>query len=195
MKNATQIKQKASELRITSGTAKNKKLKVPLIEGFRSVQEVAKQAVFSILVDKVKGAQCLDLFAGSGNLGLEALSRGAEHCVFVDDSYESVKAIAENAKNCGFEGKYEVVRSNSVKFTSKSAENGTTFDLVFLDPFYTDISHIFLMKNLEKILKERGILIFFHSDNLDVTTLLNDTDLNIIDERRFGKSIFTLIAH
>ena len=62
------------ELRITTGSAKNKKLVAPELPGFRAVQEIAKSSMFSIIGDQVEGAVCLDLFAGSGNLGIEALA-------------------------------------------------------------------------------------------------------------------------
>ena len=82
------------ELRISSGQFKNRKLNVS--ENIRPVRERVKQAIFSILDDKVENAFVLDLFAGSGNLGLEALSKGASKCIFVDDNFDSVKCLIEN---------------------------------------------------------------------------------------------------
>ena len=86
-------------LRITSGTAKNKKIRVPKIQEFQAVQEVAKLAIFSMLGEKVVDATCLDLFAGSGNMGIEALSRGAKWCDFVDKNRKSTDVIKENLVN------------------------------------------------------------------------------------------------
>ncbi len=181
---------KKPEIRITTGTAKNKRLKAPDIEGFRAVQEVAKSSVFSILGEKILGAVCLDLFAGSGNMGLEALSRGAEWCDFVDENYFSSKAIEENVVNCGFLEKSEVIRKESAKYVVNTEK---TYDIVFLDPFYDDTAHKFLVYNLKHILNKGGVVVFFHGENLDMKTLTEDSGLNIMEERKFGKSFFTIL--
>lgn len=182
---------KKPEIRITTGIAKNKRLKAPAIEGFRAVQEVAKSSVFSILGEKVLGAMCLDLFSGSGNMGLEALSRGAEWCDFVDDNYFSCEVIKENIINCGFLEKAEVTRKEAAKYVVNTEK---TYDIVFLDPFYQDVAHKFLVSNLKNILNESGIIVFFHGENLDLKTLVEGSGLNIMEERKFGKSFFTMLS-
>ncbi len=182
---------KKPEIRITTGIAKNKRLKAPAIEGFRAVQEVAKSSVFSILGEKVLGAMCLDLFSGSGNMGLEALSRGAEWCDFVDDNYFSCEVIKENIINCGFLEKAEVTRKEAAKYVVNTEK---TYDIVFLDPFYQDVAHKFLVSNLKNILNEEGIIVFFHGENLDLKTLVEGSGLNIMEERKFGKSFFTMLS-
>jgi len=179
------------EIRITTGTAKNRRLTAPNIEGFRAVQEVAKSSLFSILGDKVQGATCLDLYAGSGNLGIEALSRGAEWCDFVDENYESIGAIKENLGKCGFAEKAQVSRKDAVKFVVSSSRN---YDIIFIDPFYQKTTHKHLILNLEKILNKTGVIVFFHGDNLNLQDLILDTALKIVDERKFGKSFFTLLT-
>ena len=182
---------KKPEIRVTTGSAKNKRLKTPAIEGFRAVQEVAKSSVFSILGEKVAGTMCLDLFAGSGNMGLEALSRGAEWCDFVDSNYLSCEVIKENIVNCGFIEKAEVIRNEAAKYVVNTEK---TYDIILLDPFYDDTKHKFLVSNLENILKKDGVIIFFHGDNLDLTTLIEGTGLNKMEERKFGKSFFTILS-
>ena len=179
------------EIRITTGTAKNRKLTAPDIEGFRAVQEIAKSSLFSILGEKINGAECLDLYAGSGNLGIEALSRGAEWCDFVDENYESVGAIKENVKKCGFEEKSSVNRKDAVKFVVSSPRN---YDVIFIDPFYNETAHKHLLLNLGNILNKDGVVAFFHGDNLNLQDLIPDTNLKIADERKFGKSFFTLLT-
>lgn len=182
---------KKPEIRITTGIAKNKKIKAPNIEGFRAVQEVAKSSVFSILGNKVLGAFCLDLFSGSGNMGLEALSRGAEWCDFVDSNYFSCEAVRENIVNCGFIERSEAIRKEAAKYVVNTEK---TYDIIFLDPFYDDINHKFLVSNLENILNEKGVVIFFHGENLDLKALIEGTGLNIMEERKFGKSFFTILS-
>ena len=180
------------EIKVITGIAKGKRLKAPKIDGFRAVQGIAKASLFSILGETVQDAVCLDLFSGSGNLGIEALSRGAKHCTFVDEDPKAIEIIEENVRNCNLQEFVEIVRKKAVKFSGDAPRN---YDVIFLDPFYEDTSHKFLMQNLENILEEDGIIAFFHGNNLDIEGILENTSLKIIDERRFGQSYLTLIQH
>jgi 16S rRNA (guanine(966)-N(2))-methyltransferase RsmD len=179
-------------IRVITGSAKNKKLVAPEVEGFRAVQEIAKAAAFSIIGEKVVGSRCLDLFAGSGNLGIEALSRGAESCDFVEESTSGYDAISANLVNCGFVEKAVVVRKDAVKYVSSTEK---TYDIIFCDPFYNTTSHVFLMKNIDKILKINGVLLFFHGENLDFERLIAGTDLQVVTTRKFGSSLFEVLQH
>lgn len=177
-----------NEPRITSGSAKGRKLKVPEIVGIRIVQEKAKLALFSILGDRVTGAECLDLYAGSGNLGIEALSRGAKSCDFVDEAYQSTETIKENLSKCGFVNA-EVFHMDAIKYAGNTDNK---YDLVFMDPFYDNTSHRFLLKNLEEIIKSDGILVFFHG-GVEIKDQIEGTTFEIFTERRFGASYFTVL--
>ena len=179
-------------IRITTGTAKNKKLKVPYVEGIRSVQEVSKLAIFAILEEKVLGANCLDLYAGSGNLGIEALSRGAKWCDFVDEHPKAVQAVLDNLKNCGFEDKAEVIRKDAIKYVANTEKK---YDLIFVDPFYDNTSHIFLFENLEEILNPDGSIIFLHGLDFDLEKNISKTKLQLVTQRKFGKSLFSVLGH
>ena len=143
--------------RITTGTAKNKTLKSPDILDFRAVQEVAKSAVFSVIGDQIQESTCLDLFAGGGNMGIEALSRGASFCDFVDSNRKSVEVIEQNLINCQLLEKAEIHQQEAAKFVANTEK---TFDIIFLDPFYNDIKHKYLMEMLSEILNPQGIVIF-----------------------------------
>lgn len=178
-------------IRVTTGTAKNKRLKTPEIEGFRAVQEIAKLSLFSIIGDKIENAACLDLFAGSGNLGIEALSRGAYKCDFVDENPVCTETIEENLNNCGLLGNGEVFLRDSLKYILNT-EN--TYDLIFLDPFYMNTSYIHLFKNIGRILNNNGMIVFFHGKENEPEQLIKETELEIKDKRKFGKSFFTLIT-
>ena len=171
--------------RVTTGTAKNKKLAMPKIPEFRAIQDVAKMAVFSILGDLVTDATCLDLFAGSGNMGIEALSRGASYCDFVDSDKESVNSMEKNLKNTDLMEKAEIHRQEAVKFVANTSKK---YDLVFLDPFYKDVKHKYLIALLQESLNPGGIVVFFHGDNLEMPSLLEKTAFQIIESRRYGKS-------
>jgi 16S rRNA (guanine966-N2)-methyltransferase len=177
-------------IRITSGTAKNKRLKAPAMAEFRAVQEVAKQAVFSILGDKVVGAQCADLFAGSGNMGLEALSRGAAWCDFVESDYEATEILDKNIQNCGFGDQSEVYRREAGKFAANIEKK---YDLVFMDPFYHDTAHKHLMKMLNEIINPDGQVVILYGDQLNLDTIIVDTDFEVVTTRKFGASRFSIL--
>jgi len=177
-------------LRITSGTAKNKKLEIPEIPAFRGVQEKVKLAMFAILGNKIVGSTCLDLYAGSGNLGIEALSRGAEWCDFVDEDKKAQTAIKKNLNNCDFLEKAEVFHEDSVKFASNTPQK---YDVVFVDPFYFDTKHKFLLQNLGEILNTEGTIFFTHGKDFDIEEALENTSLKLKTQRRYGKSYLSVL--
>lgn len=117
-------------MRVITGTARGRKLIEPKGREIRPTTDMVKEAVFSIVQFDVPGRRVLDLFAGTGQLGIEALSRGARECVFVDSSPEALSLVRRNLSACGFEGK--VLRSDAVSFLA----HGGRFDLVFIDPPY-----------------------------------------------------------
>ncbi len=132
------------------------------------------------------------MYTGSGNIGLEALSRGAKFCDFVDESKEAEKAVLKNIKNCNFIETAKFHHKDAIKYAANTEK---TYDLIFLDPFYDNIHHVFLMQNLEEILKPEGSIIFFHGKNLDVQRVIKNTNLQVMDERKFGNSVFTILEH
>ena len=117
-----------------------------------------KESLFNIIQFELEGRRVLDLFAGTGQLGLEALSRGAEHCTFVDQRREAAALVKENVKLCRFEGQARVVQGESQAFLRACGEK---FDVIFLDPPYqTNL----LEQCIEKItrfdiLREHGIIV------------------------------------
>ena len=179
-------------LRITTGIAKNKRLKIPEIEGFRGVQEKAKMALFSMIGDKINSKVCLDLFAGSGNLGLEALSRGALWCDFVDENPICTNAIEENINNCGFLEMSQVFRKNAIKYVSVCEKK---YDFIFMDPFYGDISQTHLLKSLANVLAESGEVYYFHKNGIDIEATMEKSGLELKDSRKFGDSVFEVLSH
>ncbi len=121
-------------MRVTGGSGKGRKLKVPAGQRVRPTSDKVKQALFNILGEKLEGSVFLDLFAGTGSIGIEALSRGAEKVTFVDDSRDSLQAVRRNIEQTGFIEQSDVVASHAEKFLRKSSEQ---FDIIFLDPPYT----------------------------------------------------------
>ena len=117
-------------MRVITGTARGRKLKEPKDQSVRPTTDMVKEAIFSIVQFDVPGRRVLDLFAGTGQLGIEALSRGARECVFVDNSQASISLVKQNLSVCGFES--AVVRADALSFLRRCGK----FDLVFVDPPY-----------------------------------------------------------
>ncbi len=172
-------------LRISTGSAKNKSLETPEIEGYRAVQEVAKMAVFSIIGENITGKSCLDLFSGSGNMGIEALSRGADFCTFVDENPLAITTIEKNLFKCNFFENFDIYRKNALKFVTTTDKK---YDVVFLDPFYQDKTNRHLIKSLSRICNDNAYIFFFHASDYDLSVDLLGSDLEIVSQRRFGKS-------
>jgi 16S rRNA (guanine(966)-N(2))-methyltransferase RsmD len=122
-------------VRVIAGTAKGTRLG-PVPSGTRPVSDRAREGLFSSLGDVVLEARVLDLFAGSGALGIEALSRGARHALFADHSRQARDAIRQNLQRAQLDGRATVVRSDIVTLLRKGNADQDRFDLVFCDPPY-----------------------------------------------------------
>jgi 16S rRNA (guanine966-N2)-methyltransferase len=122
-------------MRVIAGSAKGRQL-VRVPAGVRPVSDKAREGLFSSLGGRVEGARVLDLYAGTGALGIEALSRGAEEAVFVDRSAPAVAAIRANLDRTGLTDSGEVTRAEVARFLERSGASSPGFDLVFLDPPY-----------------------------------------------------------
>ncbi|MEO0138761.1 MAG: 16S rRNA (guanine(966)-N(2))-methyltransferase RsmD [candidate division WOR-3 bacterium] len=142
------------KMQITGGKFKGFKVKVS--KDIRPTSAFNRKRIFDILRD-VKGFKVLDLFCGSGALGLEALSRGASFCVFVDISNESVKVVKENLKKLGITDMGLVLREDALKFC-RNWKNGE-FDLIFADPPYSWDRYDELVSGVSNLLKDGGIFV------------------------------------
>ncbi|MCR5088434.1 MAG: 16S rRNA (guanine(966)-N(2))-methyltransferase RsmD [Oscillospiraceae bacterium] len=142
-------------MRVITGSAGGRKLKSPKGEAVRPTTDHVKQAMFNILQFDLEGRKVLDLFAGTGQLGIEALSRGAREAVFTDRSRESVRLVKENLKSCGLSGR--VLESDAVSFLSR----GERFDIIFIDPPYDAGLYEAVLKQINQVdnLNDGGIII------------------------------------
>ena len=136
-------------MRIITGKARG--IRLDTLEGLntRPTAERAKEAVFSMLAFDIEGRRVLDLFAGSGQMGLEALSRGAVSAVMVDCARAAVDIIKKNTAKTKLEGA-EIVCADSVLWLDGAAKKGLSFDIVFMDPPYAEK---LLPRCLEKLLR------------------------------------------
>ena len=142
-------------MRVISGTAGGKRLKTPENQAIRPSTDMVKEALFNIIQFDIEGRKVLDLFAGTGQLGIECLSRGAEEVVFCDKSREAVKIIKENLKTCGFSA--QVNNRDSIEFLKSCGK----FDIILIDPPYDSDLYDSALKiiNLVDILSDGGIIV------------------------------------
>ncbi len=145
-------------MRVISGTAKGVSLKTPSGMETRPTADRVKEAVFSIIQFHIPGARILDLFGGTGQLGIEALSRGGKSTVFVDRREEACALIRENLRRAKLESNARVVRGDYLTYLNRTKE---TFDIIFLDPPYgEDFLENSLIRITEiDILQSGGIIV------------------------------------
>jgi len=144
-------------MRVISGIARGRKLKEPAGSDIRPTSDMVKESVFNIIQFDIEGRRVLDLFAGTGQYGIEALSRGAKSADFVDSAPKAVKLIWENLKQCGFSDGVSVYTRDALRHL----EGREKYDLIFLDPPYeTRLAAKTLMKIIEfDKLNANGIII------------------------------------
>ncbi len=156
-------------MRIVAGKYRGRRILSPKGEDVRPTTSRIKETLFNILQRDVPAAKVLDLFAGSGSLGIECLSRGAAHVTFVDKNRESVALIRENLK--GMDGEYTVINTDFMSALNGAAYNGIKYDIVFLDPPYAsnmaELAIDFIIRN--GLLDEYGIIVFEHGSEKTYT--------------------------
>lgn len=146
-------------MQITSGKAKGYKIQVPRgIPELRPTKSIVRQAIFDILGD-IRGIRVLDLYAGSGSLGLEALSRGARWADFVDKDKKACQAIKNNLKHGRFLGKADVFQKTAEDYVANQTPD--QYDLILADPPY-ELDIGFTLNYAVPILKQNGVFIYLH---------------------------------
>ncbi|MGN0586361.1 MAG: 16S rRNA (guanine(966)-N(2))-methyltransferase RsmD [Oscillospiraceae bacterium] len=150
-------------MRVITGSARGRKLQTPEGDDVRPTTDKVKEAIFSIVHFDIDGSNVLDLFSGSGQLGIEAISRGAKRCTFVDASQRSVRITNENIKHTGFEAQSDVLHTDSIGYLKTCRQ---TFDLAFLDPPYRRGILEEALPLLEKHMSDRGIVVCEHETGL-----------------------------
>ncbi len=172
-------------MRVTGGTGRGRRLKAPAGSHVRPTSDKVKQALFNILGDRVIGAVFLDLFAGAGGIGVEALSRDAARAVFVDTSRDSLNAMKRNLEETGFGDRAQVVPSKAGPFLKRTSG---PYDIVFLDPPYAEE-----MQPLLELIAGAGIL---KPDSIVVAEHFKKQpspdragDLTLYREARYGDTV------
>ncbi len=155
-------------MRVIAGSARGKKLRSPKDESVRPTLDRIKENIFNIIGFDIKESVVLDLFAGSGGLGIEALSRGASHCTFVDKDKNSIALVQANLKDTRLEKNAEIFQSDAESAIEKLYAKGKKFDYIFLDPPYQQGIIQKILKQLQKcnIMQEEGVVII-ETDRLE----------------------------
>ncbi len=173
-------------MRIISGIYKGKKINGFNIDGTRPTMDRVKESLFAMIGQEIKNKTCLDLYAGSGSLGLEAISNGAKSCLFVDKNEVAIKTIRENAKGIP---NASILKSDAFQIHQKIQ---TQFDFVFLDPPY----HLSLIKPTldylleHKLLKKDAIIVCeYEEENFPLEPF------QLLKERKYGKKMIKIIKN
>jgi 16S rRNA (guanine(966)-N(2))-methyltransferase RsmD len=178
-------------MRVIGGAARGRRLKVPKGQAVRPTAARVKESLFNILPHDFSGLRVLDLFAGSGNVSIEALSRGAAKAVLIDESPRSAAVIRDNLSRLGLSERAQVWTAPVLRSLRKLAKSRETFDLIFLDPPYdrelvgatlSTIGQCHLLSDAGKVVAE-------HSAREPVRARYADLVLN--DQRRYGDTLLS----
>lgn len=181
---------KVNQVRIISGELKHRQLNFPYnIEGLRPTPDRVRETLFNWLAPYLEDAKCLDAFAGSGALGIEALSRGANHVVFVDQDASVISNLKENLQKLAVFEKATITRADF----SKASLSSTPFDIIFLDPPFEKNLLITSLDKLwqNKLLKNNTLIYFEWEENL---TPNFPPYIKLIKQKKAGQVNFALAA-
>jgi 16S rRNA (guanine966-N2)-methyltransferase len=183
-------------MRITGGEAKGRVLASPKGMDIRPTSDRVREAIFNIIGQDLSGRKVLDLFAGTGSLGLEALSRFAQHAVFIDNSQNSIKIIMKNLAACGFKGSGTILKRDLKKgFALNHPMLRQHFDLIFLDPPYGKDLIIPLLGTFEatEILSNEARVIAESSKSEKLPRAVGN--LEMADTRKYGDTRITIFSN
>lgn len=186
-------------MKISGGLAKGRRIatkrlftKASRDEELRPTSSKVREAIFDILRDRIEGASFVDLYAGTGTVGLESLSRGAGRAVFVEPNKLRAKAIKENAVKFGFSEKTIVVDGRAHEFLKKASFEKKRFDIFFVDPpyFSEEIMRTLPMIGEKGLLNDRGIVIVEHFFKRKLSETVGELKMNRI--YRYGDTMLTI---
>ena len=175
-------------MRIISGKARGTKLYTLDGTATRPTLDRVKESLFNIIQNDIEDSTVLDLFSGSGAIGLEFLSRGAKRAVLCDSSKDAIKIIKQNVQKTHFEEKVEVYNMEFTKLVERLQNQ--KFDIIYIDPPYVTK---YILKSIEKIiaqgnLKKEGIMILETDDEQRIFREIESEEVRIVDKRKYGRA-------
>lgn len=177
-------------MRVITGEARGRKLITLEGSDVRPTTDKVKEAIFSAIQFDIMGRKFLDLFAGSGQMGIEALSRGAESAVFVDSSRKAVEVVRKNLNNTGFYDRAKVLHTDCKSFLDMNTEE---FDIVYLDPpFGTGILQEILPVVFENV-KKTAVIIAENPEKEEI--LQKYSDFMLDRQKHYGKIKISMYRH
>ena len=176
-------------MRVISGSARGRKLLSLEGEATRPTTDRVKESMFNLCMDYVRSAAVLDLFAGSGALGIEALSRGAEKCTFVENASDALDVVRKNLENTRLSDAAHIHRGDAISFLDKTKE---TYSLIFLDPPYDGGFYIPVLSKIREkgILQNDGILVMEMRADMEISL---PEGFSVLKERTYGKIKIVII--
>lgn len=182
-------------MRIISGTLRGKKLLPFEGKGIRPTSDRTREAIFNILSHRVSGASVLDLFAGSGALGIEALSRGADMATFIDISPAAVSLMEKNLRSCCLQERARIIKWDIGQNLNCLRSHDRCYDLIFMDPPY---QKGLVLPSLSHLIKSRamipGACLVLEHGNADQLPL-PAADFDLLDQRRYGKTLVSFLTY
>ena len=182
-------------IRIIGGELKGRKLVTVAGKETRPTADRVRESIFNILGQSVQGARVLDLYAGTGAMGIEALSRGAQFVFFVDNQKTALAALAKNLKSCSLENKASTIKWNIKHNLNILLSHKSAFDLVFIDPPYHQnmiqptLSHLHASQCLEN-----GAQLTIEHSPLEPLPE-SELEYKIADQRRYGKTLVSFLIY
>ena len=182
------------DMRIISGTSRGRRLATQRGQAIRPTSDRIKGSIFNSLGDDVAGKRVLDLFAGTGNLGLEALSRGAKRVVFVEKGRNAVRLIQKNLSTCGMQMSAEVFTTGTRRAIGIFHQRGESFDLILMDPPYRQgmVQETLRELETEPIYHQGSILVVQHDRREPLPDITEGW--NVIRERRMGDTVISFLT-
>ena len=180
-------------MRIITGTSKGRKLRTLSGRSVRPTSDRVKESIFNTLGDEIKGQIVLDLFAGTGNLGIEALSRGAARVVFVEKGRQASRLIQENLSHCEVKGRSEILPKDAVRAMGFLERRHDLFDLILMDPPYRNgwISRMLAALMSQPIYHDHSILVLEHDRREPLPDILGPWE--VIRQRRMGDTLVSFL--
>ena len=173
-------------MRVISGTAKGTRLESLEGDKTRPTLDRVKEALFNIIQNDVRDAYVLDLFSGSGALGIEALSRGAKFCVMADKSSDAIKVINKNLQKARLGDNAKIIKNDYIKTLDSLNQK---FDLIFIDPPYAENIAVDAIENIIKLdlLSEDGTIILETDEEKRELENIKKINVNVYDLRKYGR--------
>ncbi|WP_150283844.1 16S rRNA (guanine(966)-N(2))-methyltransferase RsmD [Rummeliibacillus sp. TYF-LIM-RU47] len=179
-------------MRIISGERKGMALKAVNGMTTRPTTDKVKESLFNIIGPYFNGGTVLDLFAGSGGLGLEALSRGMEHGIFIEKDSRAFQNLKENISKCRYENCTEVYRNDALRAIKLLIKNKVQADLIFLDPPYKKQQYYNMVEDIvaNQMIHEDGTIVCEHDREVDLPAVF--LDFHKVREEEYGSTIISI---